>query len=55
MSIHWFASGLCPDPQVNISSYYYEYYKTIILNMFDSDGVHNNYLECIIELIYCMK
>ena len=46
MSIHWFASRLCTDPQVNIS-YYYEYYKTIISNIFDFWW---NAL-----LIYCMK
>ena len=35
MNIHQFASGMCADPRVNVFSYYYEYYKTIILGIFD--------------------
>ena len=57
MSIHQFASGLCTDPQVNISFSY------PLLNIkrpkcwicLISDGKLHNYLECIIELMYCIK
>ena len=50
MSTHQFASGLCADPQVNISSsyYYYKSYNTIIL-------IYSILMKYIIELMYCMK
>ena len=32
MSIHWFVSGLCTDPQVTV---YYVYYYYLLMNLFD--------------------
>ena len=49
ISIHWFSSGLCTDPQVNIFSYYYEYCKTINIK-------HIWFLmEFVIDILYEMK
>ena len=59
-SIHQFASGLCADPQVNISSLlsldkYIINSRTIVLNMFNFLQKAQYYLECVIKLVYCIK